>query len=67
MNTNVAVTAISTLLTAATNAILAAQRFQALVEAARTEGRDISDDELAALKLESEGLTQQTLDLLDDL
>lgn len=39
----------------------AVRRFQATVEQARAEGRDISDEELAAMKAESDRLTQEAL------
>jgi hypothetical protein len=64
MTVVVAVQIISALLTAATNAITAAQKFQGIVETARAEGREITDAELAALKAESDALTRQTLDAL---
>ena len=46
------------------NAIMQLQGYQDLIETARSEGRDVSDEELAALKAQSDALTQQVLDTL---
>lgn len=42
----------------------AVRRFQSVVEKARAEGRDISDEELADLAAETKRMKDQTLDLL---
>lgn len=59
-----AVQVLNTLVGAATNSMLAAQKFAGLVSMASAEGRDISDEELAALKAESDDKTAVLLDLL---
>ena len=51
-NTLTAIGVINGLLSLSINALLATQQYQALIEAARREGREISDQELAALRAE---------------
>lgn len=52
---------ISTLFAAVNNSLEAIKKYQELVDKAHDEGRDITDDELEELKLESQKLTQQVL------
>lgn len=54
MNTVLALQIIEASIILATNALLSAQRYNALVIAAREAGRDITDEELAALQAESQ-------------
>jgi len=60
-NTLIAIDAINGLLALSINALLATQQYQALIEAARREGREISDEELAALRAENQALTDSVL------
>lgn len=65
MNTVETVKAIDALLALAINSLVRVQQYSILVETARSEGRDISDEELAALKAESDRLTSEVLAKLD--
>ena len=64
-NTLTAIGVINGLLSLSINALLATQQYQALVEAARREGREISDDELAMLRAENQTLTDSVLAKLE--
>lgn len=66
-NTDAAVAVINGALSLAANSIMAAQRYQALVERARLEGRQITDDELAAMRAESDRLTKERLAELEEI
>lgn len=57
----VAIEATNALISVAMNGLIAAQKYQALITTARAEGRDVTDEELAALKAESDALTSATL------
>ena len=46
------------------NALRATQEYQALVEKARSENRDISDDELSNLRRKNQDLTEKVLEKL---
>ena len=60
-NTQTAIETINGLLALTINALLATQQYQALIETARREGREISDEELAALRAENQTLTNSVL------
>ena len=60
---NVALVVIQ-LLETASNATLMIQKINALIAAARAEGRDITLEELAALKEDNQELTEEVLALL---
>ncbi len=59
-----AIDATNILITVGINSLLAAQKYTTLISASRAEGREIADVELAALKVDSDRATQQTLKLL---
>jgi len=59
--TVLAIQATNALLSVALNSMVAAQKYQQLVLTARAEGREVTTEELAALKAESDALTEQTL------
>ena len=59
--TVVAINAASALVSVALNGLIAAQKYQTIIATARAEGRDVTDEELATLKTESEALTTTTL------
>lgn len=56
-----AVEATNALITVLLNGMVAAQKYQSLIAQAHAEGRDVSDDELAALKAESDALSKDVL------
>lgn len=56
---------INVLISVSTNALQSIQKYNDLIAKAQAEGRDITDDELAALKAESDALTAETLANLD--
>ena len=60
-NIAVAAAIINTLFTTIMNALIAIRRYQELVSKAEKEGRDITDDELAALKADSQKMTDEIL------
>lgn len=60
-NIAVAAAIINTLFTTIMNALMAIRRYQELVAKAEKEGRDITDDELAALKADSHKMTDEIL------
>jgi len=60
-NIAVAAAIINTLITTIMNALIAIRRYQELVAKAEKEGRDITDDELAALKEDSHKMTDEIL------
>ena len=60
-NIAVAAAIINTLFTTIMNALIAIRRYQELVSRAEKEGRDITDDELAALKADSHKMTDEIL------
>jgi hypothetical protein len=60
-NIAVAAAIINTLFTTIMNALIAIRRYQELVAKAEKEGRDITDDELAALKADSHKMTDEIL------
>ena len=60
-NIAVAAAIINTLFTTIMNALIAIRRYQELVAKAEKEGRDITDDELAALKEDSHKMTDEIL------
>jgi len=62
--TIVAIEATSALISVALNGLIAAQKYQQIILTARAEGREVTDEELAALKAESDALTSQTLTAL---
>lgn len=64
-NKQTAIEAINGLLALSINALLATQQYQVLVETARREGREISDQELAALRAENQALTDSVLAKLE--
>jgi len=64
-NIHVAIGLINGLLSLSINALLATQKYQALIEAARREGREISDDELASVRAENKALTDSVLAKLE--
>ena len=64
-NTETALKVINGLLSASINTMLALQQYQALVERARLEGREISDAELASLRAENQALTDSVLAKLE--
>lgn len=59
-----AIDATNVLISVGVNSLLAAQKYTALISTARAEGREISDEELAALKVDSDTATANTLALL---
>lgn len=67
MSTLAAVQIVNGLLSLTINAIAAAQRYGALVEQARAEGRDITEAELAEMRAESHRLTQESDAALDGI
>ena len=64
-NVALAIAIINSLFTAAMNAMIAIRRYQELVAKAQAEGRDISDEELAALKAQSDKMTDDILKRLE--
>ena len=56
---------INGLLSLSINALLATQKYQLLIQTARSEGREISDEELAALRAENRALTENVLARLE--
>ena len=64
-NTQTAIETINGLLALTINALLATQQYQALIETARREGREISDEELAALRAENQTLTDSVLSKIE--
>ena len=60
-NTQTAIEAVGGPLALSINALRATQRYQLLIETARREGREISDEELAALRAENQALTDSVL------
>ena len=64
-NTQTAIETINGLLALTINALLATQQYQALIETARREGREISDEELAALRAENQTLTNSVLSKIE--
>ena len=64
-NTQTAIETINGLLALTINALLATQQYQALIETARREGREISDEELAALRAENQALTESVLSKIE--
>lgn len=60
-NTAATITAINLLLDLVINSTEAVRRYQAMIEKARAEGRDVSDEELAAIQAESQTLTDSVL------
>jgi hypothetical protein len=60
-NTQTAIDAVGSLLALSINALRATQQYQLLIETARREGREISDEELAALRVENQALTDSVL------
>lgn len=64
MTTILAIEQLGSLISVGINALLSAQRYQLLIEAARKEGREITDEELAELKAENDELTKNVLDML---
>lgn len=64
-NVDVAIGLINGLLSLSINALQATQKYQALIEKARAEGREISDMELAGLRSENQALTDRLLAKLE--
>ena len=64
-NSEKAIEVVGGLLLLSINALLATQEFQALVEKARSENRDISDDELSNLRSKNQDLTERVLEKLE--
>lgn len=52
------------LVTVALNGLIAAQKYNTLIQKAHAEGREITLDELSALKAESTKLTNEVLEKL---
>jgi len=61
MNALLAAQALSTVLTTITQATQVAIQISATIEQARSEGRDVTDEEVAALKAENDVLEQQVM------
>ena len=61
MNIAIAIQVISGLLSVSVNAMQAMQAYVDLVNKARTEGRDITDEELAALRAGNQALVDEIL------
>ena len=66
MNTIAAIKLIEASIILASNALLTAQRYNAIVLAAREEGRDITDTELRILQSESQTAFNALKESLDD-
>ena len=64
-NSEKAIEVVGGLLLLSINALRATQEFQALVEKARSENRDISDDELSNLRSKNQDLTERVLEKLE--
>jgi len=64
-NMQTAIGIINGLLSLSINALLATQKYQLLIQTARREGREISDEELAALRAENQALTESVLARLE--
>lgn len=64
-NTQTAIGIINGLLSLSINALLSTQQYQLLIETARREGREISDEELAALRTKNQVLTDSVLAKLE--
>ena len=60
----VAVQILNALISTASNGLLAAQKFSLIIDTARREGRDITKEELDALKAESDAATKALLEAL---
>lgn len=63
--TILAIEAASALITLSINGLIAAQKYQALIVKARAEDREITDEELATLKAQSDALTKEVLASLE--
>ncbi len=61
MNVLVAIELLGAILSLVTRATAAAAQITSVIQTARRENRDISDEELAGLATESDRLTQETL------
>ena len=61
MNVLAAIQILSAILSLVTRATAAAVRITSVIQTARQESRDISDEELAGLAAESDRLTDETL------
>ena len=64
-NTQTAIDVVSGLLALSINALQATQQYQLLIETARREGREISDEELFAMRRENQALTDSVLAKLE--
>ena len=62
--TIIAIEAASALITLAINGLVAAQKYQTLIVQARAEDREISTEELDALRQESIAITDDVIKLL---
>ncbi len=52
------------LLSVSVNALMAVQKYNTLIATARAEDRDITDEELAAIRVENRALTDDVLSML---
>lgn len=64
MNMLVAMKSIDALISVSTNAIMAAQKWNEIAQKAKKENRDITNDEIAALKAQSDALTEKAIAIL---
>ena len=64
-NMLLAVNAVGSLLTVGINALIAAQKYQAVIETARLQGRAVNADELAALAAETDATVAAAMAALD--
>lgn len=64
MSTLAAIEITNALVTVALNGLIAAQKYNSLIQKAHAEGREITLEELSVLKDESSRLTQEVLEKL---
>lgn len=67
MSTVQVIRLVGALLDLTINTLIAYQNARQIIDRARAEGRDVSDEELAAIKGDSEAKTKEVLAVLDQL